>query len=287
MPDLPRSDAVPRAPRRRAPSGTVDCHMHVFGPATHYPWSPARGYTPPDALLEDYALVQQRLGLERVVVVQPSVYGTDNRCTCDAVVRLGPDRARGVAVVAPEVSEAELARLHGAGVRGARLNLISPGGVPLDGVELLAEKIAAHGWHLQLFAGHEVLLEHAGRLAALPVGLVLDHFGPLDFSKRPEQPTMRALLDLLGRGSTWVKLSGAYRVDHGAAPWPAARPFAEALLKEAPERLVWGTDWPHPGPPGPMPDAGDLLDALWDWCRNEVLYRKILVDNPAHLYGFS
>jgi predicted TIM-barrel fold metal-dependent hydrolase len=287
MPDVPRFDPAPRAPVRRAPAGAVDCHMHVFGPAGRYPLSPARGYTPPDALLEDYAVVQERLGLERVVVVQPSVYGTDNRCTCDAVVRLGAAQARGVAVLPAEVDEAELARLHDAGFRGARLNLISPGGVPLEGVERLAERVAAQGWHLQFFAGHEVLVDHADRLAALPVDLVFDHFGPLDLAEGPAQPAMRALLDLLERGRSWVKISGAYRVDHGPAPWPAAKPFAELLLKEAPERLVWGTDWPHPGPAVPMPNDGDLLDALWDWCRDETLYRKVLVDNPARLYGFA
>jgi predicted TIM-barrel fold metal-dependent hydrolase len=260
--------------------------MHVFGPAGRYPWSPARGYTPADALLEDYAALQRRLGLERVVVVQPSVYGTDNRCTRDAVVRLGP-RGRGVAVLPAEVSQAELAQLHAAGFRGARLNLISPGGVPFDAVDTLAAKIAAHGWHLQFFMGPDVLLAHAEKLAALPVDLVFDHFGPLDRSKGVDQPAMRTLLDLLAGGSTWAKISGAYRVDHGASPWPGAQPFAALLLKEAPDRLVWGTDWPHPGPPGPMPDGGDLLDALWAWCQDEELYRKILVDNPARLYGFA
>ena len=260
--------------------------MHVFGPAERYPWSPARGYTPPDALLEDYAVVQQQLGLERAVVVQPSVYGTDNRCTHDAVVTLGT-KGRGVAVLASDVDDAELARLHGAGFRGTRLNLISPGAAPLDAVELLAAKIAAHGWHLQLFMSHQMLHEHGARLAALPVDLVFDHFGPLDFSQGPDQPAMRDLLELLAGGRAWLKISGAYRVDHGAAPWPAALPFARLLLREASERLVWGTDWPHPGPAGPMPNDGDLLDALWHWCEDAALYRRILVDNPARLYGFS
>jgi predicted TIM-barrel fold metal-dependent hydrolase len=285
MAELPRPDDTPPAPH--APAGATDCHMHVFGPAARYPWSPARGYTPADALLEDYAVVQRRLGLDRVVVVQPSVYGTDNRCTRDAVLRLGADKARGVAVVPADVEEAALARLHDAGFRGARLNLISAGGVPLDGVELLAEKIAAHGWHLQLFAGPEVLLDHRARLGGLPVDLVFDHFGPLDRSDGLAQPGMRALLDLLGQGRTWVKISGAYRLDHGPAPWPAARAFAELLLRQVPDRLVWGTDWPHPEPPGPAPHHADLLAALWDWCRDEALYRKVLVDNPARLYGFS
>ncbi|MGH6917037.1 MAG: amidohydrolase family protein, partial [Geminicoccaceae bacterium] len=167
------------------------------------------------------------------------------------------------------------------------LNLISPGGVPFDALDTLAAKIAAHGWHLQLFMGPDLLLAHAEKLAALPVDLVFDHFGPLDLSKGVDQPAMRALLGLLAHGSTWAKLSGAYRLDQGPSPWPAAKPLAALLLKEAPDRLVWGTDWPHPDLRGPMPDDGDLLDALWDCCRDEVLYRKVLVDNPARLYGFS
>jgi predicted TIM-barrel fold metal-dependent hydrolase len=276
----------PRAPVRRAPAGAVDCHMHVFGPAARYPWSPARGYTPADALLEDYAAVQRRLGLERTVIVQPSVYGTDNRCTRDALVRLGA-RGRGVAVLPAEVSPAELARLDAEGFRGVRLNLVSPGGVLFAAVELLAEKIAAHGWHLQIFAGADLLPAHARTLAALPVELVFDHFGPLDPSQGVDQPAMDVLLDLLGRGRAWIKISGVYRVDDGASPWPAAAPFAALLMQEAPDRLIWGTDWPHPALAGPAPDAADLLDALWDWCRDEALYRKILVDNPARLYGFA
>ena len=286
MPDLPRFDAVTRAPRRRAPAGAVDCHMHVFGPAGRYPWSPARGYTPPDALLEDYALVQQRLGLERVVVVQPSVYGTDNRCTCDAVVRLGPDKARGVAVVAPEVSEAELARLHGAGFRGARLNLISPGGVPLDGVDGSRPRS-------RRTAGTCSFSRAMRCCSSMPGGWRRCRSTWCStISARSIFPTGRSSRRC---GRCWI-CSGVGHLGQALRRLPGrswrrtlacGETVRRGLLKEAPERLVWGTDWPHPGPPGPMPDAGDLLDALWDWCRDEVLYRKILVDNPARLYGFS
>jgi predicted TIM-barrel fold metal-dependent hydrolase len=284
--DVPRFDAQPRTPQWRAPAGSVDCHIHVFGPAERYPWSPERGYTPPDALLEDYALVQERLGLERAVVVQPSVYGTDNRRTHDAVVQLGRN-GRGVAVLPMDVEAAELARLHDAGFRATRLNLVSPGSASLDGIEALAEKIAVHGWHLVLHVAQQILHDHGARLAALPVELVFDHFGPLDFALGPDQPTMQELLGLLRGGRAWMKISCAYRIDHGPAPWPAASPFAELLLREVPDRLNWGTDWPHPGPPGPMPNDGDLLDGLWQWCRDEALYRQILADNPVRLYGFS
>lgn len=286
-PDVPGFDPEPKSPTMRAPDRTCDCHMHIFGPAAKYPWSAARGYTPPDALLDDYRRVQERLGLERTVVVQPSVYGTDNSCTRDAVLALGAD-GRGVAVLAPDVDEASLRALDDDGFRGARFNLVSKGGVGFEGVEALAAKLAPFGWHLQFFIDRDTLFENRERLSRLPVELVFDHFGSVDPARNADQPAMRALLRLLDGGRAWVKISGAYRVDHGPAPWPQATPFARRLIAEAPERLVWGTDWPHPMVDGPMPNDGDLIDALWAWCEGDArLYRRILVENPARLYGFA
>jgi predicted TIM-barrel fold metal-dependent hydrolase len=286
-PDVPGFDPAPKAPARRAPDRACDCHMHVFGPAAKYPWSAARGYTPPEALLRDYARLQERLGLERTVVVQPSVYGTDNACTRDAVLALGAD-GRGIAVLPAEVEEATLRSLDADGFCGSRFNLVSKGGESFDGIERLARKLAPLGWHLQFFIDRDTLFENAGRLARLPVEVVIDHFGSADPDRNADQPAMRALLRLLDGGRAWVKISGCYRVDHGSAPWPAAAPFAERLLGEAPERVVWGTDWPHPMVDGPMPNDGDLLDALWAWCGgDERLYRRVLVENPARLYGFA
>ena len=260
--------------------------MHVFGPAARYPWSPARGYTPADALLEDYAAVQARLGLERVVVVQPSVYGTDNRCTRDAVVRLGP-RGRGVAVLPAEVSRAELARLDADGFRGARLNLVSAGGVPLDALDLLARKVAAHGWHLQLFAGPDLLPAHAARLAALPVDLVFDHFGPLDRAKgvraagdagaaRPARarPGLGKDLGRLPGRSRRLALAGR-KAARKAAAAGGAGPAGLGHRLAAPRPFR-----PHARCRRPARRALGLV-------RDEALYRKILVDNPARLYGFA
>ena len=283
----PSFDPAPHTPKRRAPPGAADCHIHVFGPVKRYPLDPEHGYTPAQASLDDYAVLQHRLGLERMVVVQPSVYGTDNRCTYGALVQTG-DAARAIAVLPPDVEPDELVRLDEAGFRGVRFNLISGGGHPLEAVEELVPKIAPLGWHLQFFMTGQTLLDRHAWLAALPVPIVFDHFGPLHPAPAgPEQPAMHALLSLLARGNSWVKISGAYRIDHGLAPWPAAKPYALRLLEEFPERLVWGTDWPHPMPPGTMPNDGDLLDALWDWCQDEELYRRVLVDNPAQLYGFA
>ena len=287
VPDVPGFDPDPKTPERRAPDGACDCHMHIFGPAERYPWSPARGYTPPDALLGDYRRLQERLGLERTVVVQPSVYGADNACTRDAVVALGAE-GRGVAVLSPEVDEGTLAELDADGFCGVRFNLVSKGGESFEGIERMAAKVAPLGWHLQFYIDRDTLFEERERLSRLPVDLVFDHFGSMDAEGRVDQPAMRALLRLLDGGRAWVKISGAYRVDLGPAPWPAAAPFAARLIGHAPERLVWGTDWPHPSVEGPMPNDGDLLDALWTWCAGDSrLYHRILVDNPARLYGFG
>ena len=284
-PDVPHFDPEPKAPKMRAPAGACDCHMHIFGPAASYPWSPERGYTPPDALLGDYQRLRDVLGIERVVVVQPSVYGTDNSCTLDAVEALG-DAGRGVAVLSADVDDATLDRLDAAGFCGNRFNAVSKGGGNLDGIERMAARLAERGWHLQFYIDRDLLIAEADQLKDLPVDIVFDHFAAVDPAAGLDQPAFKILLDLLDGGRAWVKISGAYRVDTGPAPWPAATPFAKALIGHAPERLVWGTDWPHPGPAGPMPNDGDLLDALNDWTGDKLVFQKILVDNPARLYGF-
>ena len=283
---IPGPVPSPRAPRRRPPAASCDCHYHIFGPADRYPYSPARGYTPPDCLVEDFERMQAVLGIERSVIVQPSVYGTDNSCSLDAVERLGKARARGVAVIDDKASNAELDRLDRAGFRGARFNLVSKGALPLELLEPIARRLADRGWHTQVFVNGEVLAEMAPRLAQLPTEIVIDHMGHVEGKRGVDQPGFRALLDLLGNGRSWVKLSGAYRVDHGPAPWPLATPIAKALIAANPDRCVWGTDWPHPDLHGPMPDDGDLLDALYDWVPDDATLKRILVDNPARLYGF-
>ena len=283
--DRPIPAANLTAPGRRAPAGSCDCHAHVFGPAARYAYSPARGYTPPDASWEEYLAMLDVLGIERAVIVQPSVYGTDNACTRDAVERLGP-RGRGVAVIDRTVDDDELARLHDAGFRRTRFNLVSKGGVDAAELESVAGRVADLGWHLQLFVEDERLAALAPRLARLPVELVVDHIGLMDQAADTTQPGFHALLELLDTGRCWVKLSGAYRVDP-AAPHGGATPFAKALIAARPDRLVWGSDWPHPDPAGAMPDDGRLLDLLADWAGDAATYQQILVDNPARLYGFA
>ena len=283
----------PRRPTLALPPGATDCHCHVFGPAARFPFVPERSYTPPDAPLEDYVRLQSILGLERTVIVQPSVYGNDHRATEDGIRRLGA-RARGIAVVPPDVDEAELQRLHAAGFRGTRLNLLhSGGGVPLSALETVAAKVAPLGWHVQIYAAADLLADALPRLLALPVPVVIDHLGQIDPAAGLGQPGFRATLRLLESGRGWVKLC-AYRSDLGGAPFLAALPFVRALEAAAPERLVWGTDWPHPnlperaqGVPCPMPDDGDLVDALGVWFEDAATLNRILVANPARLYGFA
>jgi len=224
------------------------------------------------------------LGIERAVIVQPSVYGFDNACTAEAVRALGP-RGRGVCVLDDGVGEDDFAALDAAGFRGVRYNLVTPGGHGAAGLERMAERAAARGWHVQLYVHAAELVALAPRIAALPCPAVIDHMGQPDLKAGIDQPGFRALLELLLAGRAWVKLSGAYRVDP-AVGHAAAAPFARALINAAPDRCLWGTDWPHTRCEIDPPDDGQLLDQLADWAPDEALWRAILVDNPAKLYGF-
>jgi predicted TIM-barrel fold metal-dependent hydrolase len=269
------------------PPGTTDCHMHIFGPASRFPYAEGRDYTPTDCPMPLYKAMCAAVGIERTVVVHPSVYGFDNRCSEQAVRELGAN-GRGVAVLAPDVSGAELRRLHEIGFRGTRFNMVSSGGTPREALEGMAAKVAEFGWRIQVFTRADDIAAMERRYAALPVEVVFDHLGGADPARGVEQPGFQALLRLLEAGRAWVKVSGAYRVDPGGAPWSRAAPFAKALIAAAPERVVWGTDWPHPHLQGrPMPNDGDLMDAVAAWAPDAAVRRKILVDNPAKLYGFA
>lgn len=269
------------------PPGATDCHMHIFGPASKYPYAEGRDYTPTDCLMPLYKEMCAAVGIERTVVVHPSVYGFDNRCSEQAVRDLGPN-GRGVAVLPADVDKAEIKRLDDAGFRGVRFNMVSAGGTPREALESMAAKIAERGWHIQIFTKSADIAAMEARYAKLPVELVFDHIGGADPAQGLEQPGFQALLRLLQAGRAWVKVSGAYRVDLDGAPWPKAAPFAKRLIEAAPDRVVWGTDWPHPHLQGrPMPNDGDLMDALAGWTDDAVIRRKILVDNPAKLYGFA
>lgn len=279
-------DPAARSPRFAMPPGACDCHAHVIGPPERYPYVPERSYTPPDAGLAAYKRLHEVLGIERAVIVQPSVHGTDNQVTLDAIAGYGPE-CRGVAVVDETVSDGELMALHEGGVRGLRLNILFGGGVGLQALEPLAERVAHMGWHIQLLLDASDMDELAPRIRKLPAPVVVDHMGHMAVAKGMDHPGFQALLGLVRDGLCWIKLSGNYRISTEAPEFADAIPFARALIEAAPGHMVWGTDWPHPALFDFMPNDGDLLDALATYAPEDELRNAILVDNPARLYGFG
>jgi len=273
------------SPRLEAPSGACDTHIHFYD--ARYPTAPTALATQPDAGVADYRAVQARLGLERTVVVQPSAYGFDNRCTLEGVAALGLDRARGVAVVDEAVSEAELERLTAAGIRGARFLMMPGGALPWEALDAVASRVQAAGWHVQLQLDGRLLPEREARIRAWPGRVVIDHVGKFLEPVPVDHPAFRRLLALLETGRVWVKLSAPYEVSKSGAPhYGDVGRLARALVRAAPERMVWASNWPHPSV-NPKPDEADLLDLLLDWAPDEATRRRILVDNPAELYGFA
>lgn len=285
-PPIPGPDRHPRRPALVLPPGSCDCHAHVFGPAARFPYSTPRSYTPPDSPLAEYLAMHDTLGVQRGVLVQPSVYGTDNSAMMDAL-HAHPERLRGVAVVAPDVPEAELDVLHAGGVRGVRVNVLFKGGVPISAARPLAERIAARGWHVQFLidVGNHPELDR--ELAGFPTPVVIDHMGHCAVARVPTDPGFAALMRLLDTGRCWVKLSGPYRITaRQAVPFDDVAPVARTLVRRRPDRMVWGTDWPHPSIATAMPNDADLVEMLADWVPDADTRRRILVDNPAELYDF-
>ena len=233
---------------------------------------------------DDYLAMLDGTGMDRGVLVQISVYGTDNRYMLE-VLRRHPGRLRGIGVVSPDVSERELTTMHEAGVRGLRLNVLYGGGVGLDAADTLAAKIADMGWHLQLLLDARHLPELMPRLKKLAVPIVVDHMGHMPVALGTRDSGFQALQHLLRDHGWWTKLSGAYRISEMPAPYDDVTPWAQALVEAAPDRLVWGSDWPHVAV-APMPDAGQLRNLLATWVPDAAQRRKILVDNPARLYDF-
>lgn len=284
-PCLPHRQEAPR-PSWRGPAGSTDCHFHIFGPYDRFPLDPGRSYDPQEASIADYLRVANALGIERMVVVQPSVYGTDNRCTIDAVQRFGRDRACAVAVIDDSFDDTALRTLQAQGVRGLRFNAVSGNGTPLDQLETLAKRIAPLGFHLQMYLEGHQLPELAPRLAQLPVEVVIDHMGGVRTAGGVDAAAFQALLRLLDHERVWVKLCG-YRISSGGLPYADIAPFAKALLAAAPERCLWGTDWPHPSLYDVVPEDGQLFDLLGAWAPTDAQRQAVLVDNPARLYGFG
>ncbi len=279
-------------PRTVLPAGACDCHMHVYD--GRYPAVPGAKLLPPDASVADYRLLQRRIGTRRTVLVTPSTYGTDNRCMLDGLAALGGEgagEARGVAVVDMATPDAELQRLHALGVRGIRLNLSQGVSNAAGELQPLAARIAPLGWHVQLLMAPDLLTTLAPVLRTLPVPAVFDHLGRIAPEQAGRHPAHRLLLELLGSGCAWVKLSGGYIVsERHAVDDPALHALARSYLDTAPERVVWGSDWPHATASAgvqPMPDDALQLDVLAGWARDAGTLRRVLVDNPQALYGFA
>ncbi|MEK8052806.1 amidohydrolase family protein [Ideonella sp. DXS22W] len=269
---------------------SCDSHMHIYD--GRYPAVAGARLTPRDALVPAYRQLQARLGLKRCVVVTPSTYGTDNRCTVDAVRALDAagTQARGIAVVHAGVDDATLRQLHQDGIRGVRFNQ-TLGGLSLDDLEPLAARIAPLGWHVELLLPADLWPAVGRRLQVLPVPVVLDHFGRLPYPMH-RHAGQREILRLLEKGRTWVKLSGAYlQTGVTRTDWESdAAAMAADLVRTAPQRLVWGSNWPHPTSHAGLhqaPDDADLLTLLHAWAGDDATVRRILVDNPAQLYDFA
>lgn len=278
--------AETKRPRVTFPPGATDCHAHIFGPQDRYPLLPRTHFVPPVCTLADYVKMLRTIGCERAVLVQPSVYGTDNTAIEEAL-QSDEFPLRGVAVVSADVTDRELERLHAIGFRGIRVNTASATpGLKLEDAARIAERIKALGWHLQFFVNVTENPGIADVLADLPVNIVIDHFGRVAARDGLDAPPFRALLRLLKREHCYAKLMGPYFVSD-APGFPDVAPFARAMVATAPDRIVWGTDWPHPSAKEKLPNDGDLADLLAVWVPDEAARKRILVDTPQRLYGFD
>ncbi|MDX3895566.1 amidohydrolase family protein [Pusillimonas sp.] len=282
-------DPNPRTPSLRCPPGTTDCHVHVYGPNSLYKVASTRSFDVPEALPAALRRLEDTLGVDRVVLVQPSGYGTDNSRHLDAAEEIGIP-ARVIVALRADVPESELRSLHERGVRGVRYNIGHAGAVPIEEMPLLARKIAPLGWHVQLHVmddgGRAPLKEMEAVLANLPTDVVIDHIGSIRPEQGESQPGFQTLLRLLEAGRCWVKLSCGYRMSHEQPPYRDMLPYVQALVACRPDRLVWASDWPHVSFKGKMPNTTDLLDLMTYWVPDESVRNRIFVDNPAKLYQF-
>jgi predicted TIM-barrel fold metal-dependent hydrolase len=289
-------DPNTRKPSVTPPANACDTHFHIFGPPETFPFLSTHEYTPPAAPLEHYLKMAEIIGMQRGVVVQPSVHGLDNAATLDAIAKSG-GRFRGVARIDDKTSKSELQILHEGGVRGVRFNLLDRprGNVKLDVLDRCVEHIVEFGWSVDLHIDPKNLLEQEKRIRTMPTPMVIDHMARVKPAEGLDQPAFRLLLDLLKARHVWVKVSGADKIcntkvhSYFALPFIELIPFARAVIAAAPDRIIWGTDWPHSNnfAPGHTPNDGDLVDLLAAFAPDEQIRKKILVDNPAALYKFD
>jgi D-galactarolactone isomerase len=282
---VPNSTGTTR-PRFELPALACDCHLHIYDPRFPMAWPQLRGT--PEAAVPDFRRLQQRLGTTRAVVVQPAAYGTDNRVTLDAIAQLGIENARGVAVVHPEVTDAELEAMHAGGVRGLRFTQHDPHTAITtpEMIEPLAARVRELGWHVQLHLRGEQLVEMAAMIQRLPGTIVIDHIARIPQPQGTHHEAFALVKRWLAEGRTWMKVSGPYlETKTGSPRYADVGRVAAEFVKAAPERLVWGSDWPHPTEHA-KPDDAVMLDLLREWTQDETVWKKILVANPETLYGF-
>lgn len=296
MPYCMPPDPNTRKPSFTPPANSCDTHFHIFGPPETFPFLSTHEYTPPAAPLEHYVKMAAIIGVERGVVVQPSVHGLDNSATLDAIAK-SDGRFRGVARIDDKTPKSELQRLHDGGVRGVRFNLLDRprGNVKLDVLDRCLEHIAEFGWSVDLHIDTKSLLAQEKRIRPMPIPVIIDHIARVKPGEGLIQPAFQLLLDLLKDNHVWVKVSGADKIcntqvhSYFGLPFVEVIPFARAVIAAAPDRVIWGTDWPHSNnfAPGHTPNDGDLVDLLAEFAPDEQTRKKILVDNPAALYGFD
>jgi predicted TIM-barrel fold metal-dependent hydrolase len=289
IPTCKAPDPNTRKPKFKAPPGACDAHCHIFGPGDQYPYAPDRTYTPPDAPLSHFKALQSILGLERAVLVNASCHGTDNTVIVDAIAQSG-GRYRGVANADDSFTEAAYQKLHDAGFRGVRFNFVKHlGGVPdMREFHRVIDRIRPLGWHVDLHFDAGDLVEFADLFANLPVPFLIDHMGRVPTKNGLEQEPFQQLLAVARNNERcWVKISGAERISSAGPPFTDAVPFAQALLEVAPDRILWGTDWPHPNISKHMPNDGDLMDLIPLIASDPATRKRFLVDNPHRLYGFG
>ncbi|ESR22618.1 amidohydrolase family protein [Lutibaculum baratangense] len=278
-------DTDPKKPDVKLPAGACDAHCHVFGPGDRFPYAPGRSYTPVDAGKETLFDLHRFLGIDRSVIVQASCHGSDNSAMLDAIAH-GEGRYRGIAMVEEDVSEDELRRLHEGGIRGVRFNFVTHlgGDAKIESVMRIVEKIAPLGWHVVVHFDAEKLETLGPVLKRIPLVMVIDHMGRPDASLGLDQPAFRLLNELMQDERFWVKVSGCERISRAGPPFHDAVPFARSLVESFPDRVLWGTDFPHPNIKKHMPNDGELVDLLALIAPDETLLHRLMVDNPLRLY---
>ncbi len=284
---VPNSSGT-EAPKLKAPANACDCHFHIYDECFPPPGPTARLVT--NAGVAQYRLLQKRIGTTRAVVVTPSAYATANAVTLDAIAQLGPSNARGVAVVRPEATDADLKKMADGGIRGIRFTLFDPktAVTGFEMIEPLAKRVNDLGWHVQVHLRGDQIVEQEELLKRIVAPMVFDHMGRIPMPDGVKYPAFQVICRLIDKGRTWVKLSGAYQdTKVGPPTYADMTEVAREYLKAAPERMVWGSDWPHPTERDHKPNDAILFDLLAEWAPEEALRKRVLVDNPAILYGFG